>query len=153
MLDIVLYFYGGINWSRINLHIEAAIKWTPFRRRYFQMHFLEWNWFKFQHWFRYWLGAVQATSHYLNQWWSVYRRIYASLGLNELRVICGKDFAVGFLVAVDPPDIVSHKLHEAYSVHVITREIAILGFVVCTAVFNFLRPFIDTYLYIKALTH
>ena len=32
-----------------------------------------------------WLGAVQATSHYLNQWWLVYRRIYASLGLNELR--------------------------------------------------------------------
>ena len=24
------------------------------------------------------------TSHYLNQWWLVYQRIYASLGLNEL---------------------------------------------------------------------
>ena len=23
-----------------------------------------------QHWFIYWLGAVQAASHYLNQWWS-----------------------------------------------------------------------------------
>ena len=29
----------------------------------------------FQHRFRWWLGAVQATSHYLNQWWLVYRRI------------------------------------------------------------------------------
>ena len=38
----------------------------------------------FQQWFRLWLGAVQATSHYLNQWWLVYRRIYASLGLIEL---------------------------------------------------------------------
>ena len=38
----------------------------------------------FQHWFRQWLGAVQATSRYLNQWWLVYQRIYASLGLNEL---------------------------------------------------------------------
>ena len=38
----------------------------------------------FQPWFRWWLGAVQATSHYLNQWWIVYRRINASLGLNEL---------------------------------------------------------------------
>ena len=37
-----------------------------------------------QHWFKYWLGADQATSHYLNQWWLHYRRIYASLGLNEL---------------------------------------------------------------------
>ena len=31
----------------------------------------------FQHWFRLWLGADQATSHYLNQWWLDYRRIYA----------------------------------------------------------------------------
>ena len=38
----------------------------------------------FQHWFRKWLGAVQATSHYLNPWWLVYRRIDASLGLNKL---------------------------------------------------------------------
>ena len=39
----------------------------------------------FQYWFRWWLGADQATSHYLNQWWLDYRRIYASLGLNELK--------------------------------------------------------------------
>ena len=38
----------------------------------------------FQHWFREWLGAGQATSHYLNQWWFIHWRIYASLGLNEL---------------------------------------------------------------------
>ena len=37
----------------------------------------------FQHWFRQWLGADKATSHYLNLWWLVYWRIYASLGLNE----------------------------------------------------------------------
>ena len=40
-----------------------------------------------QHWLRYWLGAVQATSQYLNQWWLVYRRIYASLGLNEWKLL------------------------------------------------------------------
>ena len=38
-----------------------------------------------QHWFRLWLGADQATSHYLNQWWLVYWCIYVSLGLNSLR--------------------------------------------------------------------
>ena len=38
----------------------------------------------FQHWFRYWLGADYATSHYLNQWLLDYRHIYASIGLNEL---------------------------------------------------------------------
>ena len=65
--------------------------------RHFQTHFLEWKCWKFhwslfisvqltifQHWFRWWLGADQATSHYLNQWWLDYRRIYASLGLNEI---------------------------------------------------------------------
>ena len=41
----------------------------------------------FQHWFRWWLGADQATSHYLNQWWLFYWCIYASLGLNELRFL------------------------------------------------------------------
>ena len=37
-----------------------------------------------QHWFRQWLGTDKATSHYLNQWWLDYWRIYASLGPNEL---------------------------------------------------------------------
>ena len=36
------------------------------------------------HWFIHWLGADQATSHYLNQWLLFYRRIYASPGLNGL---------------------------------------------------------------------
>ena len=39
----------------------------------------------FHHWFRWWLGADQATSHYLNQWWFDYWHIYVSLGLNELK--------------------------------------------------------------------
>ena len=38
----------------------------------------------YQHWFRKWLATDQATSHYLNQWWLIYWRIYTSLGLNEL---------------------------------------------------------------------
>ena len=38
----------------------------------------------FQHWFRQWFGARQATSQYLNQGWFVNWRIYASFGLNEL---------------------------------------------------------------------
>ena len=36
------------------------------------------------HWFRQWLGADQATSHYRNQWWLVYWCIYVSFSLNEL---------------------------------------------------------------------
>ena len=41
-----------------------------------------------QHWIRQWLGTDQVTSHYLNQWWLDYRRIYASLSLNELSCCC-----------------------------------------------------------------
>ena len=83
-------------------HIGAETKWTPCCRRQFSKAY---SWIKmfgfrltfhlsllprvqltiFLHWFRYWLGAVKATSHYLNQWWLAYRRIYASFGLNELR--------------------------------------------------------------------
>ena len=44
----------------------------------------------FQHWFRLWLGADQATSHYLNQYRVDHWRIYASLGLNELTLLYSK---------------------------------------------------------------
>ena len=39
----------------------------------------------FKYCFRWWLGADQATTDYLNQWWLDNRRIYASLGLIVLR--------------------------------------------------------------------
>ena len=62
-------------------------KWPPFRRRHFQIHFRECKALYFdtnltefffrmaqrtinQHWFRYWLGADQATRRYLNQCWT-----------------------------------------------------------------------------------
>ena len=61
------------------------IKMYEFRLKFHWSLFLRFQLTSLQHWFRYWLGAVQATSHYLNQWWLVYWRIYASLGLSELR--------------------------------------------------------------------
>ena len=39
----------------------------------------------FQYWFRWWIGAVQATSYCLNQLWQVYWCIYESFGPNELK--------------------------------------------------------------------
>ena len=67
-------------------------KWTPFRRRHFQVHFLEWKCLNSD---KISLGFVPkgpinnipalCQNHYLNQWWLVLLRIYASLGLNELR--------------------------------------------------------------------
>ena len=64
-----------------------AISWMKmfeFRLKFHWSLFLKVQLTIFQQWFRYWLGAVQATSHYVNQWWLVYRRIYPSRGLNDL---------------------------------------------------------------------
>ena len=62
----------------------SLMKMDEFRLRFHQSLFPRFQLTIFQHWFRQWLGAVQATSHYLNQWRLVYWHIYASLGLSEL---------------------------------------------------------------------
>ena len=61
------------------------MKMFEFRIRFHWSLFLRVQSTVIQYWFRQWLGAVQATSHYLNQCWLDYRPINASLGLNELR--------------------------------------------------------------------
>ena len=66
-----------ISWMKM-LEFRLKFHWNLFIRVQLTM---------FKHWFRYWLGADQATSHYLNQWWLFYWRIYASLGLNELMFV------------------------------------------------------------------
>ena len=48
----------------------------------------------FQHRFRWWPDANQATGLYLNQWWLVYWRIYASLGINELTLGCNLQLVI-----------------------------------------------------------
>ena len=60
------------------------IKMFEFRLTFHWSLFLRVQLTIFRHWFRNWHGAVQATSHYPNQCWLVYRRICASLGFNEL---------------------------------------------------------------------
>ena len=60
------------------------MKMSEFRLKFHWSLFIRIQLTIFQHWFRWWLGADQATSHYLNQWWLDYRCIYVSLGLNEL---------------------------------------------------------------------
>ena len=67
-------FWSAFSWMKM-FEFRLKFHWSLFLRVQLTI---------FQHWFRQWLGAVQATSHYLNQWWLDYRRIYASLGLNEL---------------------------------------------------------------------
>ena len=81
------------HWSRDKMAamlqntFSDAFSWTKLHEFHLKFHlslFLRVQLTIFHHWFRKWLGDDQATSHYLNQWWLDYRRIYASLGLNEL---------------------------------------------------------------------
>ena len=65
---------NAFSWMKI-LKFRLKIHWSLFLRVLLTI---------FQHWFWWWLGADQATSHYLNQCWLDRWRIYASLGLNEL---------------------------------------------------------------------
>ena len=45
------------------------MKMYEFRLKFHWSLFLRVQLTIFQYWFRWWLGAEQATSHYLNQWW------------------------------------------------------------------------------------
>ena len=70
-----------------HMTLSNAFSWMKmleFRLKFRWILFIRGQLTTFQHWFRWWLGADQAPSHYLNKWWLDYRRIYASLGLNEL---------------------------------------------------------------------
>ena len=53
----------------------SSMKIYEFRLRFHWSLFLRFILTISQHWFRYWLVADQATSHYLNQWWLIYWHI------------------------------------------------------------------------------
>ena len=65
-------------------NVFSSMKIFEFRLTFHWSLFLRFQFTIFQHWFRYWVGTVQLTRHYLNQWWLDYRQIYVSLGLIEL---------------------------------------------------------------------
>ena len=85
---IILTHWGQDKMAAVSQTMFSnAFSWMKMYEFHFKFHwslFLRLQLTIFTHWFRYWLGGVQATSHYLNQWWLAYWRIYASFGLNEL---------------------------------------------------------------------
>ena len=79
------------NWH----HFTNAFSWMKMYEFHLRFHwslFLRFKLTIFQHCFRWWLGASQATSHYLNQWWFDYWCRYVWLGFNEL-TIQGPDYS------------------------------------------------------------
>ena len=67
-----------------SIFLNDWMKMYEFCVRFHWNLFLRFEFTIFQLWFRWWLGTYQATSHYLNQLWLVYRCIYASLSPNEI---------------------------------------------------------------------
>ena len=70
-------FSNAFSWMKMN-EFRLGFHWSLFLR--FELTILH-------HWFRLWLGADQATSHYLNQWWLVtdaYMRHYFTSVLTAL---------------------------------------------------------------------
>ena len=89
---------------------SSAFSWMQIYEFWLGFHwtlFLRVQLTKFEHWFRYCIGAGQATSYCLNQWWFVYLRIYASVGLNELTAL--------LLRYVDAQFVKPWSLHITYS--------------------------------------
>ena len=112
-----LHCHWLIHWSRDEMDISAddfifkrisSMKMFQFRLTFHWSLFLRVQLTIFQHWFRWWLGAGQATSHCLNQWCLVYWRIYASLGLDELRYLRRRQIAVVIQVSMSH-SIISHE--------------------------------------------
>ena len=70
----------------------------------------------FQHWFRWWLGADHATSHYLNKWWLVYQSIYASLDLIVLTLQqslqCPRAIETSLKNGLSTPTTLKWKYHQ-----------------------------------------
>ena len=88
-----------------------AISWVKIYELRLRFHcrlFLRFELTIFQHWFRQWLGTDQATSHLLDQWWLIYWRIYASLGINELNEFGKRVYSFEFLIFIRHVQFGSH---------------------------------------------
>ena len=77
-LPNILLFGLWTHWGRDNMdaisqwtfaNVFSSMKMFEFRLKFHCSLFLKFQLTINQHWFRYWLGAEQATSHYLTQWW------------------------------------------------------------------------------------
>ena len=93
---MVMYSQCLTHWGRdkmVNIsqttfpNVFSSMKMFEFQLKFHWSLFLRVQLKKFQHCFRWWLGAGQATSHYLKQCWLVYWCVNASLSLNELKCL------------------------------------------------------------------
>ena len=78
-LKCYLYTETETRQNRRHFTFSNAFYWMEIFEFWIKFHwtlFLGFQLTIFKHWFSQYRGAGQATNHYLNQWWLVYRRIY-----------------------------------------------------------------------------
>ena len=75
--DVIVMGFYLTHWRRDKMTaifqtaFSIAFSWVTIVVFWWKFHWTLFPWIQltiFQHWFRWWLGAGQATSHYLNQW-------------------------------------------------------------------------------------
>ena len=93
-------FSNAFAWMKM-FEYQSKFHWSLFLRVHLTIS---------QHWFRWWLGADQATSHYLDQWWLNCRRIYASFDLNELTYM--QNIFIDWYDFIFVFDITTQRLHS-----------------------------------------
>ena len=125
-IDKALTHLGRDKMDAISQTFSSAFSWMKMFEFGLKFHwslFLRVQLTIFQHWFWLWLGADQATSHNLNQWWLFYWRIYVSPGLNELTHqgwmihICCKLSHHWFIWWIGPCSPPSHYLNQCWLIN------------------------------------
>ena len=69
---LFLTHWGRDMMAAIFLTFSNTFSWMKTNEFWIRFHWRLFSWIQliiFHDWFRQWLGADQATSHYLNQWW------------------------------------------------------------------------------------
>ena len=90
--DFPLTHWGRDKMAAIS-HAFSWMKMFEFQLKFHWSLFLRFQLTIFQHWLRLWLGADQATSHYLNQLWLDYRRIYICVSRPEwVKWVCASNW-------------------------------------------------------------
>ena len=107
---------------------STKFHWTPYSRVHLTV---------LQHWFRWWLGADQATSHYLNHWWIDYRRIYVirPQWVSDYAYISTYHTTLGTLMTSAAADVINHSGRKDATI--LLGKYAYFGLDFCiTIVFN-----------------
>ena len=120
----------------------SCMKMYEFRLRFYWKLFERFQITTSQHWFRTWLDADQATSHYVSQWWFVYWRLYASLGLDELRYLNISTASFPLFLLWNHPDLTLLKYRHTGITNLIQASVPCCALTPANQIFNGYLPWL-----------